>query len=191
MRSLPTPPFRAPLTAALLAASLLIASCGDETPQAAAPTAAPTTTDTASAAATPEPTAEPKEAASDTADDAPADRAPADDPAEAADESIADNTDPSAPAGTADSAPGVGDAQVPIVTTDQDPVTITVAAGDLVAFRAVSGTDERVRVQGRSTDYPVSAGVSRIIRFTAKKPGKYAITFDEMGRLVGTLVVTG
>lgn len=180
---------RAPLAGTLLAAVLLITGCGEaESPQAVAPSA----TQAASApSAEPEPEA-PAAAASDSDDAASASDAPTTetDPADAADESIATNTDASAPAGTVDSAPGVGDAKVPIVTTDQDPITITVAKGDLVAFRAVTGTDERVRIQGRSQTYPVSAGVSRIIRLTPKKPGKYAITFDEMGKLVGTLVVT-
>lgn len=170
-------------------AAFLVTGCGEaESPQAAAPSAN-------QAASTPRPATEPdapQAAATSDRDDAAASAAPVTetDPADAADESIATNTDASAPAGTVDSAPGVGDAKVPIVTTDQDPITITVAKGDLVAFRAVTGTDELVRIQGRSIDYPVSAGVSRIIRFTAKKPGKYAITFDEMGMLVGTLVVT-
>lgn len=189
MRSTLALHLRTPLACALLSASLLITACGDDEPQAAAPAA----TTAATQASTTPADATPAASDADAADAASPDKnagEPTTAPADAADESIAENTDASAPAGTVDSAPGVGDAKVPIVTTDQDPITITVAKGDLVAFRAVTGTDELVRIQGRNRTYPVSAGVSRIIRFTPKKAGKYAITFDEMGKLVGTLVVT-
>lgn len=195
MRPSLSPRSRTPLAGALLIVAFTAAACGtSDAPQDAGTAPTPAVQAAAATTTSPAPSADdaaaeqqPSEAAAEPTRTAKATR-----PADAADESIAANTDASAPAGTVDSAPGVGDAKVPIVTTDQDPVTIRVATGDLVAFRAVSGTDELVRVQGQRRGYPVSAGVSRIIRFTAKeRPGKYAITFDETGKLVGTLVVTG
>jgi hypothetical protein len=179
----------AALATLLAATTSSLAACGTDAPEQGAtgdPAVVTTPAATAPSAATATTTTDQRDEATPTPTPSGAvDEAVSD----GADESIAGNTDTSAPDGTVDSAPGVGDAKVPIVTADQTPVTIRVQAGDLVAFRAVSGSDEQVSIQNYGKPYPVSAGVSRIIRFKATKTGSFAIVFGEMDKLVGTLVV--